>query len=192
MHLSDNISEGGHPRTPEAWHSTLHSMHVNVPQSTRVDSDHFHPSKSHCIFMCVVGSEIMLLSSLILLIIILDQDWKDLARSFITLQDHLAFQKIWTKIVFLTDPRARLKLFEWIFAAEDTGCRWVICVGNRSKNFTTRVASVYCRIDYEPDLWWRVSVRGILRFTSYDGTHPTLKNLPLGNWFYRSRCSNFR
>ena len=40
--------------------------------------------------------------------------------------------------------------------------------------------------------WWRISVRGILQSTSYESTHPPPKNWPLGNYFWRTRCSNFR
>ena len=40
--------------------------------------------------------------------------------------------------------------------------------------------------------WWRISVPGILRSTSYESTHPPPKNWPLGNYFWRTRCSNFR
>ena len=34
---------------------------MSIPLSTPVDRVHFHPSISHCIFMCIVGSENMLL-----------------------------------------------------------------------------------------------------------------------------------
>ena len=40
-------------------------MHVSIPLSTPVDRVHFHPSISHCIFMCIVGSENMLLFKLL-------------------------------------------------------------------------------------------------------------------------------
>ena len=46
----------------QAWHRALPSMHVNVPLSTPVNSDHFHLFISQCRFMCIVGSENMLLS----------------------------------------------------------------------------------------------------------------------------------
>ena len=36
---------------------------MSIPLSTPVDRVHFHPSISHCIFMCIVGSENMLLFS---------------------------------------------------------------------------------------------------------------------------------
>ena len=32
-------------------------MHGNIPLFTPLDSDHFHLSISHCISMCIVGSE---------------------------------------------------------------------------------------------------------------------------------------
>ena len=35
---------------------------MSIPLSTPVDRVHFHSSISHCIFMCIVGSENMLLS----------------------------------------------------------------------------------------------------------------------------------
>ena len=35
--------------------------------------------------------------------------------------------------------------------------------------------------------WWRISVPGILRSTSYESTHPTLKNWPLGNWLFEQK-----
>ena len=34
---------------------------MSIPLSTPVDRVHFHPSISYCIFMCIVGSENMLL-----------------------------------------------------------------------------------------------------------------------------------
>ena len=46
--------------------------------------------------------------------------------------------------------------------------------------FPTIVSGLLCN-------WWRISVPGILRSTSYESTHPTLKNWPLGNWLFEQR-----
>ena len=42
---------------PTVWRRALPSMHVNIPLSTPVENDHFDPCTSHCIFVCIVGSE---------------------------------------------------------------------------------------------------------------------------------------
>ena len=71
---------------------------------------------------------------------------------------------------------------------------WVACVWPVNTLFPTIVSVFFfvLLLFFFLCNWWRISVPGILRSTSYESTHPPPKNWPLGNYFWRTRCSNFR
>ena len=54
------------------------------------------------------------------------------------------------------------------------------CVWPVNTLFPTIVSGLLCN-------GWLISVPGILRSTSYESTHPTLKYWPLGNWLFEQR-----
>ena len=57
---SQRARSATHPPSLQTWRGALPLIHVNVTLSTTVGNDHFRHSIYHCIFMCIVAGENML------------------------------------------------------------------------------------------------------------------------------------